>query len=199
MTQSDSGLLTAIAASDVAAFEALCERYREPLRRHLSAMLRDADAAEDVLQDVLLRVWTHARQWDGRGAPRNWLFRIATNLGLNFLRATRRRRQQPLELPGDEDENDGSRVPAWMIDNAAVDPQVAAERAERRAQVRYLLRKLPDDKREVLRLIYDAELETRDVARTLSIPEGTVRSRLFYATRRLARELEALDHPQENP
>lgn len=195
--QSDSELLAAVASADVAAFEALCERYRRQLRRHLVAMLRDADAAEDVLQDVLLRVWTHARQWNGRGTPRGWLYRIATNTGLNHLRATRRRPQQPLTPPDEDDEAGNARVPAWMIDNAAIDPQAAAERAERRAQVRRLVQQLPDDKREVVRLIYDAELETREVARALRVPEGTVRSRLFYATKRLARALEQLDNEQE--
>lgn len=124
MTLSDHELLASVAESNIPAFEALCSRYREPLRRHLGAMLRDADAAEDVLQDVLLRVWTHARQWNGRGAPRSWLYRIATNAGLNQLRSTRRRRQQPLEPPpeaAEEDESAG--VPAWMIDSAAVDPK----------------------------------------------------------------------------
>lgn len=200
MTRSDDELLASVATGDGAAFESLCERYREPLRRHLNAMLRDADAADDALQDVLLRVWTHARQWDGRGAARHWLYRITTNTGLNHLRSKRRRPQQPLEAPLDDGEDEGgARMPAWMIDNAAIDPQAAVERAENRALVRHLVQQLPDDKREVIRLIYDAELDTRDVARTLSIPEGTVRSRLFYAIKRLARELEARDVPQEKP
>ncbi len=91
MTLSDHELMARVRERDAGAFEALCERNGEPLRRHMLRMLRDADAAEDVLQETLLRAWTHAAQWDGRGTPRAWLFRIATNLALNHIRALRRR------------------------------------------------------------------------------------------------------------
>src|SRR5262245_30078588 len=101
MSLSDRELMLGVGARDAGAFEELCARYGEPLRRHLQRMLRDADAAEDLLQETLLRVWTHAGQWDGRGAPRAWLFRVATNLALNHVRALRRRPQQPLVPPPD--------------------------------------------------------------------------------------------------
>jgi RNA polymerase sigma-70 factor (ECF subfamily) len=174
---------------DAGAFEELCARYREPLRRHLLRMLRDADTAEDLLQETLLRVWTHAGQWDGRGAPRGWLFRVATNLALNHVRAQRRRPQQPLVLPPDPSEADEEpAIPGWMIDTVSLGPGEALELAERRDRLRRLLAQLPEEKREVLRLIHDAEMEISEVAETLGIPPGTVKSRLHYATQRLARE-----------
>src|SRR5262245_64135428 len=108
---------------DAGAFEALCARYGAALRRHLLRMLRDADAAEDQLQETLLRVWTHAAQWDGRGTPRAWLFRVATNLALNYVRSARRRPQQPLEILPDPIEPDQeTEVPSWMIDTMSLGP-----------------------------------------------------------------------------
>ena len=63
MTQSDGQLLSRIAAGDERAFEALFERHGEAVRRHLQRMLRAPGAADDVLQEVLLRVWMRAGQW----------------------------------------------------------------------------------------------------------------------------------------
>ena len=189
MSLSDHELMRAVRERDTGAFEALCARYSAPLRRHLLRMLRDADAAEDVLQETLLRLWTHADQWDGRGAPRAWLFRVATNLALNHVRALRRRPQQPLVLPPDPAEAEEEPViPGWMVDTVALGPSEALELAERRDLLRRLVAGLPEEKREVLRLIHDAEMERSEVAQTLGIPPGTVKSRLHYATQRLARE-----------
>jgi RNA polymerase sigma-70 factor, ECF subfamily len=189
MTPSDHELMIGVRERDASAFEALCERYGEPLRRHLLRMLRDADAADDLLQETLLRVWTHAGQWDGRGAPRAWLFRVATNLALNYVRTLRRRPQQPLVLPPDPLEADEEpAIPGWMVDTVSLGPGEALELSERRDLLRRLVAGLPEEKREVLRLIHDAEMEIAEVAQALGIPPGTVKSRLHYATQRLARE-----------
>ncbi len=188
MTLSDHDLMARVCQRDADAFEALCERYSAPLRRHLLGMLRDADAAEDLLQETLLRAWIHAAQWDGRGTPRAWLFRVATNLALNYVRTLRRRRQQPLDLPPDLAEPDEEpAIPGWMIDTASLGPDEALELAERRDLLRRLVAELPEEKRAVLRLIHEAEMEIGEVAQALGIPPGTVKSRLHYATRRLAR------------
>jgi RNA polymerase sigma-70 factor, ECF subfamily len=189
MNLSDHDLMARVRERDAGAFEALCQRYGEPLRRHLLRMLRDADAADDLLQETLLRIWTHAAQWDGRGAPRAWLFRIATNLALNHVRTLRRRPQQPLDIPPDPaDPDEEPAIPSWMIDRATLGPGDALELSERLARLRRLVAALPEEKREVLRLIHGAEMEIGEVAQTLGIPRGTVKSRLHYATQRLARE-----------
>ena len=191
---SDQDLIEQIQAHDADAFETLFARYGAMIRRHLLRTVRDEYAADDLVQEVFLRVWTCAQQWDGRGALKAWLFRIATNLALNHMRSVRRRRQQPLEIPPDvDDEEEESPVPGWMIDTSSLGPDAELERSERRALFHRLVDELPEEKREVIRLVHDAEMEIREVAETLGIPEGTVKSRLHYATKRLAREWEAME------
>lgn len=186
MTHSDHQLLARVRERDAGAFEALFERYREPVYRHLARLVRDGSAADDLAQEVFLRVWTRAEQWDGRGTCRAWIFRIATNLALNHLRTVGRRRERGLELAPDEEDAD-SPAPTWMIDGATLGPEEQVELGEQRARLRELVAGLPDEKREVFRMIHEAEMDTREVAQTLGIPEGTVRSRLHHARRWLAR------------
>jgi RNA polymerase sigma-70 factor (ECF subfamily) len=132
---SDHDLIQLVRARDPTAFEALLARYREPVRRHLGRILRDDAAAEDVTQEAFLRVWTNADQWNGRGAFKAWLFRIATNLALNHLRAARRRPQQPLENPPDVFDEEGEELPApgWLVDTISLGPESALEQSERAA------------------------------------------------------------------
>ncbi len=187
----DQILVERVLERDARAFETLFEQYGEMIRRHLARITRDDAAAQDLIQEVFFRVWTRAEQWDGRGSFKAWLYRIATNLALNHLRSVKRRREQPLDIQNalvDDDDDEENTVPSWMVDASALGPDVALELAERRERLDRLIGRLPDDKREVFRLVHEMELSMRDVADELGIPEGTVKSRLYYAKKRLARE-----------
>ena len=189
MTRSDRDLVGRILKRDAHAFEVLFDRYADAVRCHLTRIVRDGSAAEDLQQEVFLRVWNRAGQWDGRGAFRAWLFRVATNLAFNHLRSVRRRREQPLEVPPEpEDEDEDPRVPGWMVDAAALGPDAVLEKTEQRRRLWRFVDELSEEKREVVRMVHDAEMEIREVAERLEVPEGTVKSRLYHARRQLARE-----------
>lgn len=189
MQQNDQELIRRIQAQDAEAFEILFARYQETIQRHLMRIVRHEAVAEDLVQEVFLRVWTRAEQWDGRGGVKAWLYRIGTNLALNQLRSARRRPQQSLEMFTDEATlEDESSIPGWLIDAAALDPETALELTERRKLFRRLVDSLPEEKRQVFRLIYEAKLELQDVANALGISIGTVKSRLHYGKKRLAHE-----------
>ncbi len=184
-----------IQARDEAAFEQIFACYGEALARHVCAMVRsDADAeavAQDLVQETFLRVWTRAEQWSGQGSFKAWLYRIATNLALNHLRSLRRHPAQPLpgedEGPWDEwSEEEDTRAPGWLVDaasyaDAALGPDAVLEQSEERSRLYRAINRLPDEKREVFRLVHEMELSIRDAAGRLGIPEGTVKSRLHYA------------------
>jgi len=189
MEQTDQALIRRIQKQDAEAFEIFFARYRELIYRHVAAIVRNPAVAEDLVQEVFLRVWTHAEQWDGRGSVKAWLYRIGTNLTLNQLRAMRRRPQQSLEIfTGETTSEDESSIPGWLIDASAPDPETALEMMEQRKLFRRLVDALPEEKREVFRLIYDARLEIQDVANALGISVGTVKSRLYYGRKQLTQE-----------
>ena len=176
------------------AFDALHERYAVHVRRHVLRMVRDAEAAEDLTQEAFLRIWTRAEQWDERGSFKSWLLRIATNLTLNYLRSRKRRPQQPLEpiLPTWDVDDEADLAPSWLVDRASLGPEAALELSELRGAVTKLLNALPEEKREVLWLAQGADMSIGDIAEALDIPEGTVKSRLHYARRRLAEQWEVM-------
>jgi RNA polymerase sigma-70 factor (ECF subfamily) len=193
-TLADGEVMRRIQARDEAAFELLFERYRAALNRYICSIVRGEIEAEPVAQDLVqetfLRVWTRAEQWSGQGSLKSWLYRIATNLALNHLRS---RQRHPFQLlPGEDSgpwdewsqEEEGSPAPGWLVDTSTLGPDALLEQAEESARLRQAIDRLPEEKREVFRLVHEMELSIRDAAGRLGIPEGTVKSRLFYAEKR---------------
>ena len=203
MHLSDLKLMQRIQTQDVDAFDILFVRYQERIARHVQNIVREKSATEDLVQEIFLRVWTRAEQWEapledtlGGNNPgrqisvKPWLYRIATNLSLNHLRAVQRRPQQSLEIPADELLDDGEiSVPGWMIDTKALQPDVVLEMVEQQQHLRQLINELPEDRRILFYLVYDEEMDMRSVAHELGIPEGTVKSRLYYSKRQLAKRI----------
>jgi RNA polymerase sigma-70 factor (ECF subfamily) len=194
MESTDQDLVAQVSQRQAPAFELLFNRYGEWVCAHLRRIVRDSSTADDLSQEVFLLLWNRAEQWHGQGPFKAWLLRIATNLALNHLRAVHRRREQPLDLPLGTDTEEETPVPAWMADASALGPDALFEETERQERLHRLIEELPEDKREVFRLIHDAQMEIREVARQLDIPEGTVKSRLHHARRRIARQWQDLEN-----
>ena len=187
MEQTDRDLVDRVVSGDEEAFTDLFARHRDALRRHVLGIVRDPAGADDITQEVFLRLWRQAGQWRGESPLRAWLLRVGTNVSLNHLRTVKRRREQPIEAasPNDE-EDDESAVPAWMVDAITPTPEEALARRERTRLLRDVVDDLPTDKRDVVRRVVDAHMDLRQVAADLGIPEGTVKSRMHHARKQIA-------------
>jgi RNA polymerase sigma-70 factor (ECF subfamily) len=186
----DQEILELIQQHQARAFELLYERYESAIYRHLSHIVGETAAAEDLLQETFLRVWMHADQWNAQGSVKGWLFRIATNLALNHLRSRRRRPEQPLEAPVNLEDDEAVDAPAWLVDTASLGPDALLDLTEQYSRLQQVLQNLSEDKRELLRLVHQKEMSLRDAADELGIPEGTAKSRLHYARQQLRREMQ---------
>jgi RNA polymerase sigma factor (sigma-70 family) len=160
----------------------LIEPVIPALRRYARTFVRDAGAADDLVQDTLERAISRWHQRRSDGDARTWLFTILHNLAVNHLRRTARRgREVPLDDAGDSD----VAVPSTQED------------ALRRDDILGAVGQLPDDQRSVLLLVSLEDVSYAEAARVLDIPIGTVMSRLARARARLLKLLEepASDRP----
>ena len=184
-------LMGRIQQGDARALDSLITLYQATLRAHLERYVAPADA-DDLLQEVWLRVWQRAEQWDGRGRPLAWLLAIATNLALNHLRSSRR--AAPLEAFPDEEVPDVATLGGEAV---VPGPEEQALWRERLGRVQEAMAQLPPDKQEALRLVRVQGCKLEEAARLLQIPIGTLKSRLHHAHRLLMEHLEDDEHERD--
>jgi len=177
-------LIRRIRGGDEAALKDLIAGNSLVLRAHLARYVPPADA-DDLLQELWLRVWERAGQWDGRGRPLAWLLAIATNLALNHLRS--RRETVPLEAFPEEEVPD---VATLGCDAIVPGPEEQVAWREQLGRVQEAMAQLPPDKQEALRLVRVQGYKLEEAARLLGIPLGTLKSRLHHAHRQLMEHFE---------
>jgi len=153
-----------------AALEQLLNRYEGRVFRMAIVMLGgDAGRAEEVTQDVFLKLWRALPSYDGRAALSTWLYTIARNTCLTAVRAESYRRTTPLDA--------GNEPAFWTATPDAI-------------AVRQCLATLPEIQQQVVTLFYLQERSIKDVAAMLDLAEGTVKSHLHRARRALAALME---------
>ncbi len=173
----DVDLLRLIAAGDASALSRLYERYSGPLVGYLHRLVGDRMTAEEILQDTMLAVWRSADAFEGRSKGSTWLFGVARRQAHNRLRV-----RGPAEPVGV--------VPERLADEAT-GPDDVAIAAAGGTPVAAAIDRLPDHHRDVIALVFVAGLPLADVAEVLSIPVGTVKSRLHHARAAVAAALVA--------
>ena len=168
----DEILIGKIAKGDRLAMEALFARYRVRVFRFLARMVRNEATAEELNSDVFLDIWRQAGTFEGRSAVSTWIFSIARFKALNVL-------QRRPEAALDEEK-------AAEIEDQADDPEVALAKKDKAAVLRQCLAKLSAEHREIVSLVYYQQKSVEEVAAIVGIPEATVKTRMFYARKKLS-------------
>lgn len=165
---------------ELRSLEALREEYAGPLHAYALRRLRDRRAAEEVVQDTLVRAWRHADRFDpGRGTEAAWLFSIAGNLVIDRLR---RRQARPV-VAGEVDPER-----ATPVGQVSEEPEV--DRVLEAWQLAEAMAGLTEDHRAAIVLCHHRGHSVAEAAGILGVPEGTVKSRVFYGLRALRLRLE---------
>jgi RNA polymerase sigma-70 factor (ECF subfamily) len=183
---SEAAQILAAQNGDSAAFGPLIERYQGPLLRYLCRLVRRPDVGQDLCQETLLRAWRKLGDFDVQRPLGPWLYRIATNLALNFLQRTGWRY---LPLPG----RAGEVVlePEPDIEDHAQSVEELLLRGEAIEAVQQALAELEPMHRAPLLLYYGEELSCRELADALDVTEAAAKVRLFRARARVKKWLEA--------
>ena len=179
----DEALIAQIAGGDREAMRALYVRHNVRVHRFVLRLLRNQTAAEDIVSEVFLDVWRQAGSFEGRSAVSTWLLAIARFKALSVLR----------RKPEDELGEDGGAGISDPTDN----PEVSVQKQDTGAILRQCLTALTREHREVIDLVYYHEKSVEEVSRIVGVPQATVKTRMFYARKRLSRLLRSagVDRP----
>jgi RNA polymerase sigma-70 factor, ECF subfamily len=168
----DDELIARVAGSDSLALETLYTRHQSRIFRLIKRIVRNEAVAEELTNEVFVDVWRHACSYEHRSLATTWLLSIAHNRAVSALRKRREEQWDEDEAAELQDETDTS--------------DVVMQKAEKGRMLRKCIEALPFDQREILDLVYYHELSVSEAGTVLNIPQGTVKTRLFTARKRLS-------------
>ncbi|MFZ2067504.1 MAG: sigma-70 family RNA polymerase sigma factor [Xanthobacteraceae bacterium] len=169
---SDEVLVQLVAGGDKDAMRVLFARHNVRVFRFLTRIVGNDATAEDLLNEVFLEVWRNAGRFEARSQVSTWILAIARFKAL----ASMRRRQH------DELDDEASE----MIEDTTDNPEVTVQKTERSALLQQCLQQLSVAHRQVVDLVYYHEQSIEEVAEIIGVPTSTVKTRVFYARKRIA-------------
>jgi RNA polymerase sigma-70 factor (ECF subfamily) len=181
---------------DSQVFEELVHRYEKELYGYLRHYLGDAEMAQDVFQQTFLQIHLKCDQFEPGRKVRPWLYTVATNQAIDYQRRNRRHRMSSLDRVGRRDSAEGASALVDLLDRSPGGPADDVESAEQQEALRRAVDGLPALCRQVVMLVYFQGLKYREAATVLSVPVGTVKSRLHTAVRKLSDLFASGDRPK---
>lgn len=157
--------------------QVLFSRHHVRVYRFVLRIVGSQTVAEDLIGEVFLDVWRQADRFEGRSAVSTWLLAIARFKALSAMRRK-----------SDEELDDEA---AAAIEDPSDDPEIAMQKKDKGAVLRQCLQSLSPEHREIIDLVYYHEKSVEDVASIVGIPENTVKTRMFYARKKLGELLKA--------
>lgn len=175
-TMTDSGddadLVVRVGRQDEAALRLLFTRHHAPVFRFLTRRVYSEAVAEELTNQVFLEVWRNARTFEARSSVTTWMLTIARNLAASHMR---KRREGALD--------EGV---AEAIADDRDDPEVTAQKVDKAMAMRRCMDRLSAEHREIIDLVYYHEMSVSEVSAVVGIPEATVKTRMFYARKKLS-------------
>jgi RNA polymerase sigma-70 factor (ECF subfamily) len=183
--QSDRELVARVARGDRAAVRLLFLRHHARVYRFVARQTGSESMADDIANEVFLELWKQAPRFEGRSEVTTWLLGIARFKALSHLR---RRKEQAVDEQA-----------AAEIADSADTPEVAAMKDDKGAAMRRMIDALPEEHRTVIDLAYYHGRSVTEIGDILSIPVATVKTRMFYARKKLGEALQAAGYDRGWP
>jgi RNA polymerase sigma-70 factor (ECF subfamily) len=182
---SDETLVRLVIRQDIRAYELLYDRHAQVVYNLIMRIVRDGAASEELLQEVFWQVWQKAEQYEGSGSLAAWLYRVARNKALDYLRHQRARPQ--LAASELEAMEHSPRL-------ATTSAEIEVEQSWRRQQVTQALDSIPSNQRLCLELAYFEGLSQREIAEKTRTPLGTIKTRMRIGMEKVERILRAVGY-----
>ncbi|MFC1679189.1 RNA polymerase sigma factor [Elusimicrobiota bacterium] len=171
-------------AGDPESIPRLLKRFQRPIFSFLYHCVGDRSAAEDLVQEVFVRVWRRRDSYEARGKLASWLFTIARRLAMDFSEKRGRRRTEPLDAA-----TVGVRPLVETLADEKEAPERVAERTATRRRIEEAIAELPEGQRDVFLLREYGGLSFKEIARMSDCPLGTALARMRYAVLKLRKAL----------
>jgi len=175
----EADLITRTQKGETAAFNPIISKYQQKIYNLIYQRVRDRETAEDICQETFLKAWQALPNFKGQSAFYSWLYKIAINCSIDFLRKQNKRFVLSWEeLPQNADET---------LEASQKQPSISQilEKKKFRNIVGKAVRQLPTSQRRVFYLRYKEELRIKDIASRLNKSEGTIKTHLHHAHRKL--------------
>ncbi len=183
----DAQIMLRVKAGDDAAFDYLVEKYRRPMMSFMYRMARNNAVAEELAQEVFLRVYRSRKTYAANAKFTTWLYRIASNLALNHARDSRHQRP---EVTASLDEPDAETGMTLDVADDSLTAEQAIVRHERLAAIRKHVQALPERQRIAVLMHKYQEMDYRQIAEVLKLSESATKSLLFRAYETLREKLQ---------
>jgi len=183
---SDADVMLRVKAGDESAFAYLVQKYRRPMLGFLYRLCHNPAAAEELAQEVFLRVYRSRSNYEASAKFSTWIYRIATNLAVNFARDTRHERPE-VTVRLDEPDQETGTTPDLADDELTVEEQML--KRERLAAIRSTVNALPERQRMVVIMHKYQQMDYRQIADVLKLSESATKSLLFRAYETLREQL----------
>jgi RNA polymerase sigma-70 factor (ECF subfamily) len=182
----DADVMLRVKAGDESAFDYLVQKYRRPMVNFMYRMAHNAAAAEDLAQEVFLRVYRSRASYEASAKFTTWLYRIATNLAANHARDTRHERPENMVSLDEPDEDTGTTMD---VPDSKLSVEENLVRRERLAAIRKTVQSLPERQRMAVIMHKYQQMDYKQIAEVLKLSESATKSLLFRAYETLREQL----------